>query len=220
MSTKIPRDKARVEEMAKLYRAGETLQQIGDKYGMTRERVRQLISFVGLNRSNGGVTVKAKRNEIINSAKRDASFIKRRGCTYSQYVFLRDVAKATRQYGMQRKNAQKRGIHWDFDLWTWWTVWADSGKWESRGRGQGKYCMARKGDAGPYSKDNVFICLCVENNSNRKEKKSGLPTGVTKKVVKNYVAFVAHKMIGGKSYHVGSFKTPEAASQAYQSFNG
>lgn len=38
----------RTAEMARLYRSGETLQQIGDKYGLTRERVRQIFRSDGI----------------------------------------------------------------------------------------------------------------------------------------------------------------------------
>lgn len=211
----------RAAEMCARFKGGETLQQIGDSYGMTRERVRQLIKKSGgLVGKHGGKSVTAKKKSIENAAKRDSYFLKKVGCTHSQYVYLRDVVKATRQYACQRNNARKRGISWNFNLWSWWLIWEASGKWSQRGKGQGKYCMARKGDTGAYEAGNVFICLCIENNSNRKEKKSGLPTGVSKKVVNNYVAFIAKKMIHGKTKHIGSFKTPDAADKAYQSFNG
>lgn len=219
MSKRIPRDMDRVRRMAELYKSGKTLQQIGDEYGMTRERVRQLISFVGLSRKSGGAHFHAKRSEVAKHAKKDTWALKKWGCTYAQYRNLVLMNWPTRAFCYQKRTAGHRGIEWKFTLWQWWTVWQESGKWEQRGRGHNKYVMARKGDVGPYEAGNVFICTLSENSSNRKQKTSGLPIGVSKKTVKNYVAYVAQKMIGGKKYRIGSFKTPEAAGAAYQSFN-
>jgi hypothetical protein len=42
-------------------------------------------------------------------------------------------------------------------------IWLASGHFEDRGRGSGKYVMARNGDAGPYSQLNVSICLFEQN---------------------------------------------------------
>jgi hypothetical protein len=43
------------------------------------------------------------------------------------------------------------------------TIWNESGKWDERGLGVGKYCMARRMDSGGYSKDNVYITTCDDN---------------------------------------------------------
>lgn len=63
---------------------------------------------------------------------------------------------------VQAKNAAKqRGISFFFTFEEWLKVWQDSGHWEERGpKG---YCMCRKGDEGPYSIDNVYIALHIEN---------------------------------------------------------
>jgi hypothetical protein len=53
-------------------------------------------------------------------------------------------------------------------------MWQDSGKWEQRGRKQGQYCMARKGDVGPYSPDNVDIITIRQNSIDANK---GRPTG-------------------------------------------
>lgn len=209
----------RADDMCFRFKSGETLKEIGRIYGVTREYVRQVIKkHGGLVGCHGGQSVVTNNNRIIREAKLDAKYIKKHGCSYAQYRML-IKNKATRRFAEQKRNAAERGVEWKFKgVWDWWIIWDESGKWAERGRGQGKYCMARHGDLGAYEAGNVFICLCVENNSNRKEKKSGLPVGVIKKVVKNYVAYIAHKMVDGKSYHVGSFKTPDQAHAAYLSF--
>lgn len=66
------------------------------------------------------------------------------------------------QYGIQKQNARRRGIEWQLTYEEWLDIWGD--KIEMRGRGIGKYCMARNNDCGPYSKDNVKIILFEDNN--------------------------------------------------------
>lgn len=67
----------------------------------------------------------------------------------------------------QRKGAARRGIEWDFtfDEWVaWWSQQAGPNWRKKRGRGRGKYVMARQGDKGPYSPNNVK-CILHEINS-------------------------------------------------------
>lgn len=73
------------------------------------------------------------------------------------------LGKVLAAYNGQKYQAAKRGIGWEFTFETWWAVWLTSGKWELRGLGRGKYCMARNGDVGPYAPGNVRICLNAEN---------------------------------------------------------
>jgi len=73
------------------------------------------------------------------------------------------LGKQLAAYNGQRHQAAKRGIGWEFTFETWWALWLASGKWERRGLGRGKYCMARTGDVGPYAPTNVRICLNAEN---------------------------------------------------------
>lgn len=221
-------DPARAVAMCRRFKSGETMQAIATDYQISRERVRQILKkYGGLVGADGGEARAAqiKRNKML--AARDAKSLERYGCTFAQHKMLIDMAigmpiyrSPCRAYVGQRNNAYKRGIEWKLTLWEWWCIWEKSGKWGCRGRGQGGYVMARKGDAGGYEVGNVFICLATENNSETPQKKSGLPRGVSKRVVGNYVAFVAHKMIGGEKHRLGSFKTPDAAHNAYLAFTG
>jgi hypothetical protein len=70
-------------------------------------------------------------------------------------------------YCKQRYCAEKRGIGWLFIFRTWWLVWSKSGHWHERGRGLGKFQMARHGDAGPYAPDNVSIIPHEQNVNER-----------------------------------------------------
>jgi len=70
-------------------------------------------------------------------------------------------------YTKQKCTAKYRNIDWIISFEDWCHIWDQSGKWEQRGRGVGKYCMSRKGDTGPYSADNVFIQECIKNSGDK-----------------------------------------------------
>jgi hypothetical protein len=71
-------------------------------------------------------------------------------------------------YCKQRYCAEKRGIGWLFTFLTWWTCWAQSGLWEMRGQGLGRYQMARLGpDIGDYAPDNVRFITHEQNVNER-----------------------------------------------------
>jgi len=63
----------------------------------------------------------------------------------------------------QKHHAKKRSISFLMTFEEWLQIWNESAHIDQRGRGRGKYCMARIGDAGPYAIDNVKIVLCETN---------------------------------------------------------
>lgn len=91
-------------------------------------------------------------------------------------------------------------------------MWNESGKWEKRGTGAGKYVMARRGDVGPYSVGNCFICSFEQNvldgrkNTPRVRKAKPAPFVATARgwtfrsgkgfQTKPYQVTVGHKYIG------------------------
>lgn len=197
------------EAMAAEYRAGQTLREIGDRRGITRERVRQVMTeFLGIRSADGGLSVAAKENAERRRLARDKRYLAKVGCTYAEYLSIR--GKATRAYSQQRQNAAYRGIEWHFNLWSWWKVWETSGKWSERKRGSG-YCMCRRGDVGPYSPENVFIAPARLNSSAQRRKKSGMPMGVRKVGSR----FIAQGCVNGKVKHIGTYDTADAAHVAY-----
>ena len=147
------------------YRSGETLAQIGNAYGVTRERIRQLLSLRGLNGDCGGAKVRRDIRLARRRASLDAKYLAKYGMTRDEYLALRgDDWRQSPQlrYRYQERAAHQRGIGWEFNFASWWKIWSESGKWAQRGRGYG-YVMARFNDNGPYSPDNVKIIKATEN---------------------------------------------------------
>jgi hypothetical protein len=202
---------SRAKQMAALYKSGLTLQQIGDQYHITRERVRQLISrHCGLSAPDGGKSKCAEERRAKFRASRNSQSLKKWGCNWDQYVALRDMKKPTRAFAQQKRNAGTRGIAWELSLWEWWSIWQQSGKWERRGRDNG-YMMCRNNDVGSYAVGNVFIATGCENSSREHAKTSGLPRGVSKRGNR----FISHRVIKGRKLRLGSYPTPELAHAAY-----
>ncbi|HEY9145651.1 MAG TPA: sigma factor-like helix-turn-helix DNA-binding protein [Thiobacillus sp.] len=167
------RDKGRQAEMVALYRAGKTLEQVGQLYGMTRERVRQIIAAAGITRADGGLHVQSQRRRVRKATERQAKHDRRvmrfYGCSLAEARVLNDMVPLSRigspaqLYTRQRTTAKQRDISWEITFPEWMAVWRDSGKFDLRGHGRGSYCMARQGDTGPYSVANVYITTCDDN---------------------------------------------------------
>lgn len=79
------------------------------------------------------------------------------------------------KFNSQRQSSKIRGISFEFTLdeWTsWWEVNLGP-EWRSlRGRKRGQYVMARKGDRGPYSIDNIECLVNTQNNSDQKKNRT------------------------------------------------
>lgn len=164
-------------KMAALYSSGKTLQEVGDCFGVSRERVRQVIrGKFGLDAYLDGRSKRSISKETKAAANREARLLAKYGCTKEQYTQMLEIGRRMTDGGVpfcrtptgawhsQRRTAMTRKIPWEISLWDWWMVWQASGKWEQRGRGRG-YMMCRKGDQGPYSLDNVYIATGAHNAS-------------------------------------------------------
>lgn len=174
--SKLQKD-SRANLMRDMYKSGKTLEQVGAAFGVTRERVRQILQKqFEFSRADGGQAVKSflgVRDKSEKNAQKLAARVARDfakwGMPTEQLDAISDLPRSDhrhpiRKYECQRKNANVRGIEWCFTFKQWWDIWQGSGKWESRGRGKG-YCMARYGDTGPYSEGNVEIITIGQNFS-------------------------------------------------------
>jgi hypothetical protein len=103
-------------------------------------------------------------------AKLEANARRIYGCSRAAALFvngglpLRQRHTPAMAYTHQRTSAGKRGVEWEISFPEWMAVWLESGRWELRGVGRGRYCMARHGDTGPYKVGNVSIQLATQNS--------------------------------------------------------
>lgn len=169
------RDHEREARMTELYRGGSTLQEIGTAFGLTRERVRQILKRAGVTRKDGGIHRRAAKC----GAEYRARVARRRenltrdayGCSWVELNRLNGgVPKGApgcraKAYKAQQSNCRKRGLTWQLTFPEWCRVWDESGKWEQRGRGGNSYVMARKQDLGPYAAWNVYVTTMAQNTA-------------------------------------------------------
>jgi len=171
-------DEDRADVMEAMFRAGKTLEEIGSVYGVSRERVRQIISkYRGVIGSDGGQAARAKIERERRRAEREAECYRKHGCSTKQFRELHRIGREMRESGEsvyrtpvgafrnQRNNAICRGIPWNIKLWEWWSIWQQSGKWDERGRAADAYVMCRFRDEGAYEIGNVYIATLRHNSS-------------------------------------------------------
>ena len=85
-----------------------------------------------------------------------------------------DEKLARRRYHRHKCVAKQRNVPFELTYDEWINIWLQSGKYDLRGYGIGKYCMSRINDIGPYAVNNVFIQLHTKNivDANKGRKKT------------------------------------------------
>lgn len=160
----------RTEAMVEMYRDGLTLGDIGKAYGISRERVRQILVKAGVTAAQGGLAVRTASRQKARAAAKRAMYLRRYGGTPEQINMLRKMGRDMRKndgvciertplgaFRIQRMNARRVGIPWEISAWRWWLFWEDSGQWKNRGVGRGKYALARIDKSKGFTEDNVVI---------------------------------------------------------------
>jgi hypothetical protein len=154
--------------MVSLYTTGrKTMEEIGAMYGLTRERVRQLIKRHGVTKVNSGRRMRVTEEKFDKAhktrEKRERFFQVKWGMSESDFLRLNDdrlingYGSKSMAFKEQRRNARLRGLEFTLTFEQWVGIWNDSGKWHKRGVGKGKYSMGRRNDSGGYTLGNVFI---------------------------------------------------------------
>ena len=123
-------------DIVEFYRSGKTLAQIGEIYGLSRQRIQQITKKLGLSARDGGARVRA----------------------------VPEPERTRRQaFGLQKSMAKQRGIEWLLTFDEWWEIWAP--RWDNRGRRSGQMVMCRNRDKGPYCVGNVRIDTANANHA-------------------------------------------------------
>lgn len=155
--------------MATMYQSGHTLKQIGQTFGVTPERVRQIIRPLGVTKHDGGQAAVTRRKRERALAAREAACIAKKGCTLAQLAELRGIGREmmaagenrdrtpTMAFAHTRQYAKQLGTSWELTLWQWWTIWQESGRWEQRGLSSSAYMMRRIDKSLGYRLSNVEI---------------------------------------------------------------
>lgn len=76
---------------------------------------------------------------------------------------IHQIRLLSRRYTMQKVDARRRKIAWQFTFKSWVRKWIKSGLLANRGRKQHEFVMARYGDEGPYSPENTEIITQSQN---------------------------------------------------------
>lgn len=142
----------RDDRIVALFASGKTTSELGSRYHVSDERIRQIIHAAGLDRTSGGASVrhqkrlKAKDSKRIKRKARTAKYY---GCDYEEMLRIRaefdgggDPVFAFReQRRAQRKYAPR--TPWTLTLSQWWSVWKASRAWRYRRWMLGDYGMKR-----------------------------------------------------------------------------
>jgi hypothetical protein len=74
-----------------------------------------------------------------------------------------ELKEARKKFIAHKNRSATKKIQFEFTFDEWLNMWLESGHWYERGKKKGQYVMSRKGDAGPYSIDNVYINTHANN---------------------------------------------------------
>jgi transcriptional regulator with XRE-family HTH domain len=147
-------------EVRSLLQQGMTYEQVGTRFGVTRQYIHQIAKREGFD----SIPVERRRAERASrDQEAEAWSVARWSVDRATHRMLK-ANGAKKAYMEQRNNAASRGIGWDISLAEWWAIWCESDKWPLRGRERGCYSMGRIRDAGPYTPGNVAIVPVSENS--------------------------------------------------------
>jgi hypothetical protein len=211
VKVKTPIDTQRLERIDAMCAEGKTLQQIGEAFGVTRERARQIIKKYGIERTNQPRTKTADA-----AARRKAAHEQR--CIEKWGVGIEGTKKLNeagviKAFMYHRNAAHAQLIEWRLPFVDWYATWLASGHFDQRGRGAGKYVMARIDRSKPFEPGNVEILLNQDHLRKVRARSAGnvaTRTGVYclyPGLAKPWVARVHRRT-------VGHFATAEAAVAA------
>lgn len=145
----------RADAIEEMRTRGKTLEEIGKEFGITRERVRQICSELGIEKPVRKRKEKPKRDLKDRYVSGEVAWCRERGLKNPRDAFSR-----------ARSNAARRGIEWKLTFSEWWGYWKEN--FSNMGRMSGDMCMCRTLDMGGYEVGNVRVDY-VRSKSRRTE---------------------------------------------------
>lgn len=138
-------------------RAAETQEQIANTYGVSRERIRQILAIYNITSKDSPRVVRDRDKRAAREIARLGRFMPGCGCTMGELETIRSESReAIRVYREFRHNVVTRKLPVELTLPQWWALWKASGKWAQRGRGHG-YGIGRIDPRKGFTLDNVTI---------------------------------------------------------------
>lgn len=155
-------DTGKALEIKKLFLSGLTQEEIGIQFGVSRQRISQILQQTNTQACDGGISLLASIKKENDFQKRKARFLRTYGLEENEFI-TEQIQKLHKSYKHQKHGARMRGIGWELDFCEWINIWGDSGRLMFRGRGKNMFCMGRFGDSGPYKNGNVYVCSNLQN---------------------------------------------------------
>ncbi|SOB76158.1 hypothetical protein SAMN04488490_1835 [Marinobacter sp. LV10R510-11A] len=150
------------------FKSGMSQRKISKEVRRSGARIGQILRARGIHAADGGRSISKKIRDKREADLLDQRFLETRGCTFAQYRSVINLGDGSGSvmvaYTTQMNHANSRGVEWRLNFWDWWSIWQDSGRWNQRGKGAGRYCMCRFGDSGAYENGNVYIDTIVNNS--------------------------------------------------------
>lgn len=177
-SPQAPLSSERDTRICALFRDGRTILQIGDEFGLSKQRVQQILSKAGVRRGHGGRCILVRRRNTAKGIARDARTVATYGCDRATLIEVNGGPPSragclAAQYVRQKCGAGYRGIEWRMTFPEWVKVWVESGHLAERGCRANAYVMARHGDVGPYAVGNIYFTTMAGNASDYQAWRNG-----------------------------------------------
>jgi hypothetical protein len=141
--------------MKALFEDGKSMAEIGRQYSVSREWVRRLFNKFKVDLNKGGLV--KRRLDIAKNKKEtdEQECLRMYGCSCEEANRIPSEIRLA--WYNQKRNYEKRNIDFSVSLKDWYGIWRKSKKLKLRGKGSGKYVMARKDFSKPATADNLHV---------------------------------------------------------------
>jgi len=137
--------------ITRLYAGGRTLEEVGSRYGISRERVRQILRLLGV---SVGDSLRHQRaqNKLRDVQRKHLDYMKRierkYGMSYANFLRINKIVNGQRRrivdiYHYSRCSARRNKTRWNLTFPQWHDIWKHSGKIDYIGRQEGEYILWR-----------------------------------------------------------------------------